>query len=93
MDEVNCSRLWRRIWPLAPWQLVNAVSMAVAVRFCPFLLLCCRMGSQGDGSNVVDGMSSSAPPISRDSLGYHGHLVDWRGCRSPLPSYIYVKTT
>ena len=28
----DCGGGWR-IWPLAPWQLVNAVSMAVAVRF------------------------------------------------------------
>ena len=68
----DCGGGWR-IWPLAPWQLVNAVSMAVAVRFFSLLLLCCRMGSRGDGSDVVDGMQSSAPPLARDGLGYHGH--------------------
>jgi hypothetical protein len=50
--------------------------MAVDVHFCPLLLLCCRMGSRGDGSDAVDVMPSSAPSLARDGLGYHGHGND-----------------
>jgi len=36
----DCGGGWR-IWPLAPWELVNTVSMAVAVRF--FLVVAALM--------------------------------------------------
>ena len=75
---------------MAPWQLVNAVSMAVAVRFFPLLLLCCWMVSREDGSDVVDGMSASASPLARDGLGYHGHDngIDRRGRQSQAILYL-----
>ena len=58
--------------PLAPYQWVNAVLMAVGGHSSLLLLLCCWMGSQWGGSDGVDGMPLLAPSLARDDLGCHG---------------------